>query len=120
MSGLFAVARLPADEAEGARLPAAGGLAALVRRGDEVCLVCAEPDVPAGVPVERGFRALEVEGQLDFGATAVLASLATPLAAAGIPLLALSTFDTDVILVRETMLERATDVLEGAGHEVSA
>jgi len=55
---------------------------------------------------------------LDFGITGILASLAVPLAEAGVSIFALSTYDTDYILVREDNLEKAKQVLLASGHVV--
>jgi hypothetical protein len=64
------------------------------------------------------WRALRVVGQLDFSLTGILASLATPLAAAEISIFALSTFDTDYVLVAEDQLEPACQVLARAGFKL--
>ena len=65
--------------------------------------------MPPDTQVEEGFRALVVPGPIPFEQTGVLASLATPLAAAGISIFAISTYDTDYVLVRAADLERALD-----------
>lgn len=117
LSGSLAVCRLPAD----APVPAwasAGALVSITRTADELSVVCAEEDVPNEVRAERGWRALKVVGPLDFALTGVLAALAVPLAEAGISIFALSTFDTDFVLVREGDLDRAMAALERAGHRV--
>ncbi len=59
---------------------------------------------------------MKVEGPLDFSLTGVLASLAGPLARAGIPIFAISTFDTDYLLVKAANLEAAIAALESVGH----
>jgi hypothetical protein len=69
--------------------------------------------------VEAGWRALAVQGPLDFGLTGILAALAAPLAAARISIFAVSTYDTDYVLVRDRDLERAVLALREAGHSVS-
>ena len=74
---------------------------------------------PKGVRAERGFRALVVRGPLPFDAVGILAGISSALAAAGIPLLAISTFDTDYVLVREERLVDATQALRVEGHGVS-
>ena len=74
-------------------------------------------DVPANVKVEPKWRCLKVKGPLDFALTGILASLANPLARAGISIFAVSTFDTDYLLVKEGDLERAAEALSIAGHE---
>ncbi|KAI8867392.1 hypothetical protein GQ42DRAFT_102430, partial [Ramicandelaber brevisporus] len=59
------------------------------------------------IKIEAGWRAFKVAGQLDFGLTGILASLAAPFATAGIPLFVVSTYDTDVILVKDTNADKA-------------
>ena len=66
----------------------------------------------------RGYVAMRVEGTLAPELVGVLASLAKPLADAGIPILAIGTHDTDYVLVRAADLERAVGALQRAGHEV--
>ena len=81
--------------------------------------MCAEENVPSDVKADRGWRALKVEGPLDLALTGVLASLANPLAEAQINLFAISTFDTDYLLVKGYNLARACEVLRQAGHGVA-
>ncbi|MHC4687242.1 MAG: ACT domain-containing protein, partial [Planctomycetota bacterium] len=68
---------------------------------------------------EKGWRCLKVLGPLDSSATGVLASVSTPLAQAGLSIFAISTYDTDYLLVRSGDFERAKEVLVGHGHLVS-
>ncbi|MFM8320199.1 MAG: ACT domain-containing protein [Chloroflexota bacterium] len=95
-----------------------GDLLALVQTRDELCVVCAERYAPPEVRAERGYVALMVQGPLDFSLTGVLASIAAPLAKAGVSIFAISTYDTDYVLVREDALERAVNALTGAGFLV--
>lgn len=113
----LAISRLPADAAfpDWAR---PGDLLALVRTRDELSIVCPERYVPPEVRAERGWRAVQVEGPLEFSMTGVLAAIAVPLARAGVSIFALSTFDTDYILVKEDLLDRAATVLQAAGFLV--
>ena len=76
--------------------------------------------VPAGASVDEGWRLLTVRGPLEFTLTGIMASLAGSLAAAGVPLYAISTYDTDHILVKGADLGRAVGALREAGHEVHA
>lgn len=92
----------------------------LTRSGDELSLVCEQAFVPPGVRCEPGWQAMRVTGRLDFSLTGVLAALLAPLAAAGISIFALSTYDTDYILVKEASLDQAVQVLRSAGHQVSS
>lgn len=117
LPGRLAICRLAAD----ASLPAGidrARFCSLTRTTEELSLVLPEEMVEAGWPAETGYRALRVLGPLDLGLTGVLASLAMPLAAASVSIFALSTYDTDYILVREGDLERAQQALAAAGHEV--
>lgn len=84
---------------------------------EELSIVCPEIMVPSGVQRERAWRALKVQGPLDFSLTGILASLAGPLAEQGIAIFALSTYDTDYMLVKSIMLERACAMLRQHGHE---
>ena len=93
-------------------------LCAVTRTRQELSIVCLEAVVPPAVQCERGWRALQVDGPLDFGLTGILAALAVPLAQANISIFALSTFDTDYVLVRQSNLDRATQVLGRAGHKL--
>jgi hypothetical protein len=93
-------------------------LVSITATAGELSLVVPEADVPAGVQAETGWRALSVRGPLPFHLTGILASLATPLAAAGIPIFALSTYDTDWLLVADDRLPAACAALEEAGHLV--
>lgn len=106
IAGRFAVAQLPAGEGWPHWFTWARGVSAIVRTAHETSIFCEEHLVPENVRAERGFVAYTVRGPLDFSAVGILARLSQALADAGIPLLALSTFDTDVILVRA---ERAND-----------
>lgn len=115
LPGRYAVCRLePADPipswADGE------GFVSITRTGDELSITCLESRVPDGIRAERGHRCLRVEGPLPFDLTGVAASLAAPLAAAGISLLLIATFDTDYVLVRDEMLDRAAAALRAAGH----
>ena len=89
---------------------------AAVRTADELSLVLPETAVPAGWLVEPGWRGIKVKGPLDFSLTGVLVNLCTPLAENGISIFAISTYDTDYILVREKDLEKACSTLKDVGY----
>ncbi|MGE5619971.1 MAG: ACT domain-containing protein [Sphingomonadaceae bacterium] len=86
----------------------------------ELSIVCPAYAVPADVAgaCDAGWVALRVEGPLDHSLIGVLAALSAPLAEAGVPIFALSTYDTDYLLVMEDHLERARAALEASGHQV--
>lgn len=112
----FAVCRLAPD----AQLPAWAlpqrSLLSITYTDEELSLVCPASVVPHDVRSERNWRAIKVQGPLDFSLTGILASIATPLAAAHIPLFAISTFDTDYILVKEQHIDHAKSILEQKEH----
>ena len=109
----FAVCRFAPDDPLPAWVFHAGATTwSLTRTPREQSLVCPEADLPPSVErAERGWRAFEIAGPIPFDETGVLAGLTAPLAAAGIPVFAISTFDTDLLLVREAHLERAVAAL---------
>ena len=90
----------------------------VTRTGDELSIVCPSDAVPDGADVQDGWRGLKVAGPLDFALTGVAAALTSPLAAAGISVLPLATYDTDYLFVREETLSGAIAALEAAGHTV--
>src|SRR5271163_2723171 len=90
-SEVLAVARLPADAAIPVWASSAKGLLSVTRTSQELSIICDEQVVPAGTRMEAGWRALKVQGPLDFGLTGILASLAIPLAIAEVSIFALST-----------------------------
>ncbi len=119
LSGNLAVSRLD-PQAEIPSWAVASLPFSVTRTQEELSIICPESCVPAGIVCERGWRILQFEGPFDFGAVGVLASVADPLAAAGISILALATYDTDYVLVREALIERAVTVLRTHGHTVRA
>lgn len=90
----------------------------ITRTPEELSVVVPQEHVPESITCQRDFRALQVAGPLAFDQVGVLASLATPLADAGISIFAISTYDTDYILVRQADLLRALEALRAAGHTV--
>jgi hypothetical protein len=118
LPGTMAVCRL----GSGAKIPdwaQAGDFFSITRTNDELSIVCAEAAVPDTVKSDRGWRCLKVEGPLDLSLTGVLASLLTPFAEAGIGIFAVSTFDTDYLLVKAENMARAEDVLIESGHRLN-
>jgi uncharacterized protein len=121
LPGEYAVCRLGPGEAlpEAAQRPAdPDGLLATVRTGEELSLLCPAALVPSAAEVSGGWRALRVAGPLAHEQVGVLASLAQPLAAAEVPIFAVSTHLTDYLLVPGRRLERALRALRSAGHVV--
>lgn len=110
----YAVCRLPAQSVVPAW--AAGPFLNITFTDDEVAVICPAENVPMTVRAERNWRVLKLVGPFSFNAIGVLASLATPLARAGISLLSIATYDTDYFLVKTEVFEDAITVLLSAGH----
>jgi hypothetical protein len=88
------------------------------RTAEELSITTVGAVVPAGVQCERDYRALRVRGPLPLNLIGILAAIADPLADAGLSIFAISTFDTDYVLVKSHDLEVALAALERAGHQV--
>jgi hypothetical protein len=119
--GTYAVCRLPARAAVPAW--AAKAFTSITRTSDELSIVCEERRLPADLggvefQLERGWVLLKLHGPFPLDAIGVLASVARPLAEAAISLFALSTFDTDYILVKRVHAKQAIAALTLAGHRL--
>jgi hypothetical protein len=97
---------------------ARGSFYSITRTADELSLITADHDIPADITCDHDWRAIKVEGPLDFSLTGVLESVARPLADASISIFAIATYDTDYVLVKSSNLDRAIDTLRAAGHTV--
>jgi hypothetical protein len=108
-----------------AELPAGlldAAFSAVVRTPDELSLVlseelCSGGRLPPGALVEPGWIALQLRGPFPFSLTGVLSSFLQPLAEAKIPIFAISTFDTDYVLIKRENWPKAVTALRAAGHE---
>lgn len=114
----FAICKLPPEAA----IPDwafRGSFNSVTRTADELSIITADVDIPTDVTCEHDWRALKVEGPLEFSLTGVLESVARPLADAAISIFAIATFNTDYVLVKSVALERAVEALRSAGHSVN-
>ncbi len=117
LPGFLAIVRLAANEP----LPSwatAGDFFSVTRTSDELSVVCLANQVPPGLAAETVWRALKVHGPFALSEIGVLAALAAALAHAKVSLFAISTFDTDYLLVSEKKLDAAIAALRAAGHSV--
>jgi uncharacterized protein len=71
------------------------------------------------VRLERDWACLKLQGPFEFSLTGILLSVLEPLAQVNVGIFALSTFNTDYVLVKSEHLEKAILALEGAGHSVA-
>jgi hypothetical protein len=118
LEGHFAVCRLPACAPW--PVPRPGSLWSITRTAEETSVVCLRENAPRGARVEDGWRALKLEGPIPFEEIGVLSALSGSLARAGLSVFAISTFDTDYILVKEASLAAALEALAKAGFAADA
>jgi hypothetical protein len=117
LAGPFSICHLAAD----APMPAWATAAAFFtvsRTADELSIICATDRVPDGVTASGGWRALKIVGPFDLAEVGILLRVAAPLAAAGVSILPVATYETDYVLVRASQLEAALAALRGDGHEL--
>ncbi|MGH3145083.1 MAG: GNAT family N-acetyltransferase [Rubrobacter sp.] len=96
----------------------AASLFSVTRTADELSVVCPEEFVPDGKRCEAGWRVFKLEGPFEFSEVGILSAVAAPLAEVGVGIFALSTFDTDYVLVKEEGLDLAASALRGRGYDV--
>jgi uncharacterized protein len=86
--------------------------------GDEVSLICREIIAPSGCTKSAGWRILQVMGPLAFNQIGIMAGLTDVLAKQKISILALSTYDTDYLLIQDNQLQMGLTVLRVAGYQI--
>ena len=114
----LAICRLPPDVALPAWVSSPGPFLTVSRTPDELSITIGQQTVPAGVRCERDYRAVRVQGPIAPNLVGILLSIAEPLAQAGLSIFAISTYDTDYVLVKARDFAAALAALRGAGHEI--
>ena len=117
LPGDYAICRLAPDAAD-PPWARESHVSVIARTPDELSVLCSSEKVPPGTKCEPGWRLFKFQGPFAFTQTGILAAVLNPLAEAAVGILAVSTFDTDYVLVKDTNLSRAQDVLVAAGHVV--
>jgi len=115
LPGVYAYARLEPS----ASTPAwadDGTFSLQMRTKTEKCIICPESNVPAGIKKEGPWKIIGIDATLDFNQVGIIASLAVPLAEAGLSIAPIASFDTDYLLIREADLAKAMQTLIDAGH----
>jgi uncharacterized protein len=115
--GRFAICRLPADSKApdwGLR----GSFASMTRTEDELSIVCLLENVPPESRPELSWICMKLHGPFAFSETGILAAFISPLAAAEGGIFAISTYETDYVLVQQEFEAKAILVLRAAGHEM--
>lgn len=90
----------------------------ITKTSDELSIVCSEDSIPKGVKCEKDWRILKVEGPLDFSLIGILSSISTILAKQEISIFAISTYDTDYILVKYKDIDNAIEALSNEKIEI--
>ncbi len=94
------------------------GFVSITRTADELSIVCDVAHVPEDVKAERGWRAFKLEGPFEFTLVGVLKQVLDPLAEAKVSVFAISSYDTDYVLVKTAQFEQAVTALTRFGHTV--
>ncbi len=109
--GTFAVTRYPEDAVIPPWALDSHALMTVTRTRDALSIIAPEKEVPFNVKSERGFVALRIRERLDFNLFGIVAKLTRALADAEIPILAVSTYDTDILLFRKEHRVKAIEAL---------
>ena len=115
----LAICRLEADAPVPGWVNDSGGFVTVSRTTEELSITALQRVVPHELRCERDYRAFRVRGPLPLDLIGILATIANPLADAGLGIFAISTFDTDYVLVKSRDLAVAVAALEAAGHQVT-
>jgi hypothetical protein len=118
LPGTYAIVRLPPDAAV-PEWATKGGFSSVTRTTDELSIVCAENNIPKDIDSAPRWVCLKVEGPFAFSQTGILLSFIEPLSNSDLPIFAISTYDTDYVLVQEELAGAALNLLDQAGHELS-
>jgi uncharacterized protein len=116
LKGIYAIVRSAPDAA----IPSwatYGEFSSITRTPDELSIVCSVDNLPSGIHSSHRWICLKLEGPFPFELTGVLLSFIQPLSSNGVPIFAISTFDTDYVLIQEEFTGRALDILQQVGHE---
>src|SRR5260370_37185379 len=119
IKGNWAIARFAADQEIPSWALAHSDFLSITRRRDELSIVCIEALLPVDCQRESDWALLKLHGRLAFDQIGVLDSMIAPMAEAGIIIFAISTFDTDYILVKAAQLPIACKALVAAGHALT-
>jgi hypothetical protein len=117
LSGAYSVVRLGPD----AVVPTwatKGEFSSVTRTADELSVVCQAENLPNDLDPGPRWMCLKLEGPFSFSQTGVLLSFIEPLSNSGVPIFAISTHDTDYVLIPEEFAQATFDLLQPAGHEL--
>jgi uncharacterized protein len=113
--GSYAVCQFSADAPLPDWLPTSGFIS-VTRTSEELSIVCPDHSTPAHLKADLGWVCLKLEGPFSFSLTGILSSFIAPLSDNAIPIFAISTYDTDYVLIKQGFADAGLDVLAKAGH----
>src|SRR4051795_13722303 len=113
----YAVVRLAPDAAV-PEWATRGEFTSITRTADELSIVCPADNLPRDIDAQHHWICLKLEGPFPFSLTGVLLSFIEPLSTRGIPIFAISTYDTDYVLIQEDFAGAAFSILQETGHEL--
>jgi hypothetical protein len=116
LPGLYAIVRF----APGTTIPdwaTKGNFTSITRTADELSVVCSAQNIPADLASQPRWICLKLDGPFAFSQTGILLSFIEPLSCRNVPIFAISTYDTDYVLVQEEHSQSAFDALIAMGHE---
>lgn len=117
LPGFYAIIRF----APGATIPdwaTKCDFTSITRTADELSIVCPADSVPKEVDSGLRWICFKLEGPFAFSQTGILLSFIDPLSYKNVPIFAISTYDTDYLLVQEEHSQSAFDALIAVGHEL--
>ena len=115
LAGAYAIVRMDAETT----IPdwaTKGVFSSVTRTGDELSIVCPADNLPADLSAGSHWICFKLEGPFLFSQTGVLLSFVEPLSNNSVPIFAISTYDTDYVLVQEEFMDVAQPALGTAGH----
>jgi len=113
----FAICHLDPDSVVPA-WGASGLFFSITRTPEELSVICPEANVSELVRANRGWRCLKVDTPMNFNEIGIVASLAVPLAEAGLSIFVVSSYETDYLLIKGKDFDAAVKALTAAGHEI--
>lgn len=97
---------------------AKGEFSSITRTEDELSIVCLQNNIPEGIQCEKSWEVFKIEGPLDFSLIGILSAISSLMAEKGISIFAISTYDTDYILIKDKDLNKAIEVLSNDKYEI--
>jgi hypothetical protein len=117
LQGPYAIVRL-APEAVVPEWASKGEFFSITRTAEELSIVCSAENLPTDVQSSHRWQCFKLEGPFPFSMTGVLLSFIEPLSSSGVPIFAISTYDTDYVFIQDEYVGMALTGLQEAGHEL--